>query len=137
MQGMLHLSPSSPYLSTIAPFIQRKIDLQLDAWGRRPNAAVNAVMHPLVDWINTVAPNSNDQYPTPWNTERQMIRVVNQMWLAGCLQDEFAGLFKGLGTEELEACARSFRFEECVQREGLNRILEEHARVIVDGVNEV
>ncbi|KAL9095185.1 MAG: hypothetical protein Q9165_002441 [Trypethelium subeluteriae] len=130
MQGMVHLSPTSPYLRVIAPFLARKTALQLDAWGRRPNASVDAVIHPLVDWIRKAAPNSDDQYPTPWDTERQMIRVVNQMWVAGCLQGEFAELFRNLGKEELEECVRSFRFEECVQREGLNRILEEHARVL-------
>jgi len=33
-----------------------------------------------------------------------------------------------MGKEELEQCARSFHFEECVQRDGLTKILQEHAK---------
>ena len=127
LQGLLHLSPDSAYHRTIAPFLARKHALQLDAWGRRPNAAVDAVIGPLVKWIDSVAPTSRDQYPTPWDTERQMKRAVLQVWVAGCLQDEFAGLFKDLSKEELEACAASWRFEACVQREGMAEILKDFA----------
>lgn len=38
-------------------------------------------------------------------------------------------MFKDMSLEELEECAGSFRFDECVQREGLNKALEEHAVV--------
>ena len=43
------------------------------------------------------------------------------------MQDEFASMFKDMSLEELDECARSFRFDECVQMEGLNKALEEHA----------
>jgi len=45
------------------------------------------------------------------------------------VQDEFASTFKDMSLEELEECARSFRFGECVQRDGLNKAPEEHAVV--------
>lgn len=38
-------------------------------------------------------------------------------------------MFKDMSLEELEECAQGFRFDECVQREGLNKALEEHAVV--------
>jgi hypothetical protein len=129
LQGMVHTSPASAYMQRIAPFQARKRALQIDAWGTRSSAEVEAVMGPLVKWIDEAVPASREQYPTPWGTERQIARLVLQGWVAGCLQEEFAELFAGMTVEELELCAKSFAFGECMQREGLNRALEEHAKL--------
>jgi hypothetical protein len=126
---MIHTNPNSKYMKTIAPFLARKRALQLDAWGRYPSAESEAVIEPLVAWIDKVAPTSKDQYPTPWATERQITRIINQLWLATCVQDDFASLFKDMSLEELEECAKSFSFENCMQRDGLNQAMEEHAKV--------
>lgn len=126
---MIHTDPNSKYMRTIAPFLARKRALQLDAWGRYPSSESEAVINPLVEWIDKVAPNSKDQYPTPWATERQITRIINQIWLATCLQNEFADLFKGMSLEDLEECAKSFAFENCLQRQGLNKAMEEHAKI--------
>jgi hypothetical protein len=127
LQGMVHAAPESKWMRTIAGFLEKKKMLQLDAWGRRPAKEVEDVINPLVELIDKYIPQSKEQYPTPWATERQIVRLVNQIWMAGCLNDEFAELFRGMGMEELEECARSFHFDECVQRGGLNRVLEAHA----------
>jgi hypothetical protein len=126
---MIHTDPNSKYMKLIAPFLVRKRELQLDAWGRYPSAESEAVIEPLVAWIDKVAPTSKEQYPTPWATERQITRIVNQLWLATCAQDEFASLFKDMSMDELEECAKCFSFERCLQREGLNKAMEEHASV--------
>lgn len=34
-----------------------------------------------------------------------------------------------MGQKELDEAARSFRFDECLQREGLNKVLSEHAEL--------
>lgn len=124
---MVYTDPSSKWNRTIAPFLKRKRELQVDAWGRYPSKQVEDVINPLVAWIDSVAPTSKLQYPTPWGTEHQITRLVNQIWLATCLQDEFAELFKDLSKEELEECAQSFHFDHCLQRDGLNKALESHA----------
>jgi hypothetical protein len=131
-QGMVYADAASKYMRTVAPMLARKRALQVDAWGRRPAPEVDALVAPLVAWIDAQAPASKDMYPTPWATERQVTRLVLQLWVAGCLQDEFAGLFKDMSMEELEECAKSFAFGQCVQREGLNKTLEEHARLRVE-----
>ncbi|KAF2154382.1 glycoside hydrolase family 5 protein [Myriangium duriaei CBS 260.36] len=128
LQGMTYLDPESKWMRAIAPFQKRKRDLQLDAWGRMPSEQVTKVIGPLVEWIDKVAPTSKDQYPTPWATERQITRLINQCWLSGCLSDEFAGLFKGMSEEELEECAKSWSFENCVKREELGRRLGSHGK---------
>jgi hypothetical protein len=39
------------------------------------------------------------------------------------------GLFRGMDEKALDALAHSFHFDECVQREGLNEILRNHAKL--------
>lgn len=129
VQGMVHVDPNSKWMKTISPFLEKKRALQLDAWGRYPSEQVEKVIFPLAEWIDKVAPNSNDQYPTPWSTERQMTRLINQIYLSKCFSDEFAEQFREMSYDDLEACAKSFYFDECVQRQGLNKALEAHADV--------
>ncbi|GAB7354663.1 hypothetical protein MBLNU459_g5090t1 [Dothideomycetes sp. NU459] len=129
VQGMVHVNPESKWMRTIAPFLEKKRALQLDAWGRYPSKQVEEVIYPLAEWIDRVAPNSKDQYPTPWATERQITRLINQIYLSKCFSDEFAEQFRDMTHQELEACARSFHFDECAQRQGLNEALEAHADV--------
>ena len=116
-------------MKTIAPFLVKKRALQLDAWGRYPSKEVEDLLYPLAEWIDKVAPTSKDKYPTPWATERQITRLINNVYLSGVLSDEFAELFKDMSIEDLEECAKSFHFERCVQREGLNKALVAHADV--------
>ncbi|KAK4631753.1 Beta-xylosidase [Fulvia fulva] len=127
LQGMIHTDPASKWMKTISPFLVKKRFLQLDAWGRYPSKQVEDVINPLVEFIDKHIPQSKEQYPTPWATERQVIRMINQMWMANCLSDEFAGLFKDMSFDELDECAKSFHFDNCLQRDRLNRVLEAHA----------
>jgi hypothetical protein len=55
------------------------------------------------------------------------MRNVFNTFLAASFVDEFAALFRGMSEKELEELAWSFHFDVCVQREGLNRILRDHA----------
>jgi hypothetical protein len=128
-QGMVYTSPSSRYMKIIAPFQARKRELQLDAWGRRPAPEIEGILAPLVSWIDKHAPSSKDQYPTPWATERQITRLVLQLWVAGCVQEEFANLFANMSMEDLDECAKAFEFRNCKQRNGVNRALEDHASI--------
>ncbi|KAL9617479.1 MAG: hypothetical protein Q9160_007742 [Pyrenula sp. 1 TL-2023] len=134
LQGMVHTSASSPWNTLLAPLLAKKRTLQLDAWGRRPSPDAEAALKALVEWIDQVAPHAQDTYPTPWKTERHLYRNVFQTFLASSFSEEFAGLFAGKGRQELEELARSFAFEECVQREGLNGVLKENSKVPVGGV---
>lgn len=129
LQGMLTVSPDSAYGRIIAPFVAKKAAVSIDAWGVPPNPTVDALIDPLVAWIDGVAPEAKTLYPGPWDTKRHVMRAVLQTFVSRALQGEFARCFAGLGFQELEECARSFHFRECVKREGLNEILRAHAPV--------
>jgi hypothetical protein len=127
LQGMIYTNPESRWNKTLKPFLDKKKDFWLDKWGRRPAPDPEAVLKPLVDWIDRVSPTAKETYPTSWNTELHVLRNVFNTFLAASFVDEFAELFRGSSDEDLDELARSFHFESCVQREGLNQILKDHA----------
>lgn len=129
-QGMVYASPKTKYMRTIADFLVKKRRLNLDAWGRTPSAELEALTQPLVEWIDKNAPEAKNAYPSVWNTNRRLQRILMQTFVAGTFAMEFAQLFEGMGFEDLEECAKSFAFENCVQRDGLNKIMSEHAEVV-------
>ncbi len=59
-----------------------------------------------------------------------MSRAVLETFLADSLQMEFAELFRGKSEEELDELARSFHFDNCLQRGPLNKVLSEHANIV-------
>lgn len=122
---MVTTSPNSPYHTLIAPFLAKKRALQLDCWGSSASESVNAALDPLIEWIEENAPRAKDQYPTPWGVERQLLRGVVQTYVASSFADDFAEFLRGLGEEELALLARSWRIENCVKREGLNKVLSD------------
>ncbi|KAL9114500.1 MAG: hypothetical protein Q9227_001581 [Pyrenula ochraceoflavens] len=127
LQGMVFTSPDSKWNKAIGPFLEKKRKYQLDAWGRYPSKEAEDVLKPLVAWIDKISPTAKDTYPTPWATERHLYRHVFQTFLAASFSDEFATSFKDMDMEELDKLAHSFHYDECQQREGLNRILKGHA----------
>ena len=127
LQGMIYTNQQSKWNTLINPFLEKKRDFWLDKWGRRPAAEPEAALRPLVDWIDRVSPTAKQAYPTSWNTEMHVMRNVFNTFLAASFVDEFAALFRGMDEKQLEELARSFHFENCVQREGLNGILRDHA----------
>jgi hypothetical protein len=126
---MIYTDPSSKWVSTLKPFLEKKKKLQVDAWGHFPSEEIDSLLDPLVAWIEKNSPAAKDKYPTPWSTKRQLSRLIKETFLAETLSDEFASYFEGMGFEELDEMAKSFAFEECAQREGLNAILRDHAKL--------
>lgn len=129
VQGMVYTDPDGLWNRTIAPFLEKKKKYQLDAWGRHPSAQVDEVLDPLVRWIDSVCPTAKDTYPTPWDTKRHILRATLQTFVSQAFEVEFASLFKEFTLEELDEAAKSFRFDRCLQREGLNKIMSDHAKL--------
>jgi len=127
MQGMVHTNRDSKWNRTIQPFLDRKKKYRLDAWGVHASPESEAAVNPLVEWIDQICPAAKEAYPGPWATERHVMRAVIQTFLSAQFSDEFAQQFEGMSLKELDELAHSFHFDECVQREGLNIVLTEHA----------
>jgi hypothetical protein len=128
-QGMVYISPSSPYMQLIGPFLAKKKALNLDFWGCA-DSKVKDVYEPFLKALKEMVPEHlrNKKYPSTWTFERQVERQVRECLLSEYLGWEMAELFRGKTEEELDALAASFRFENCVVREELNLILQGDAR---------
>ncbi|RVX73436.1 hypothetical protein B0A52_03078 [Exophiala mesophila] len=129
LQGMVYTSPQSPWNQLVEPILEKKKRLQLDAWGTYPSKEVENLIDPLVKWIDSVSPTAKSVYPSTWNTSRHVQRAVLQTFLAETFVQEFAELFRDKTKDELEELAASFSFEQCLQREGLNKIMSNYAAV--------
>jgi hypothetical protein len=125
---MVHTNPESRYMKTIESWLKRKRELQLDAWGRYPSNTIESHTVPLANLIDKLCPTSASQYPPNWNTDSVVARLINQIWMSQCTSDEFAELFKDMSEDDLEQCAKSFSYDECVQRSYLNEVLEAHSK---------
>ena len=128
-QGMIHTSPSSLWNMTVQPFVEKKRNLQLDAWGKYPSKELEEILTPLVNWIDNISPTAKATYPTPLSTVNHVQRAVLQTFVAQSLSLEFARLFEGMSFEELEECAMSFHFDRCVQRHSLNQRLSNQSKL--------
>ncbi|KAM5346310.1 hypothetical protein ACJ41O_009315 [Fusarium nematophilum] len=128
--GMIRSSPESAWNKLVRDFAQRKIDLQLDGVTVCANPETDKPIDELVAWIDKVSPSAGKTYPSNWDTKNHILRRTLLTFVADSFCGEFAELFRGKSFEELEELARSFAFENCVKRDELNRVLEEHARSV-------
>ncbi|TFL00855.1 glycoside hydrolase family 5 protein [Pterulicium gracile] len=128
-QGMVHVSPTTPYLARLQDFLARKHRLGIDAWGTSPTPEVAAAFDPIMNLIKTNVSNPEHLklYPQIWRYDGRVTRVARTMLVAEFMVKEWADHFKGMSEEELDEMAKSFLFENCLLREGLNEKLRSHA----------
>ena len=128
-QGMVYVDPDSPWMRLLGPFLAKKKSLGVDFWGR-DDQDVQHIYKPLLDHIEEVIPERfhKRRYPSPlWTVGRHAERVLREMLLSEYLNFEMPEHFEGKSFEELDELAASFKFENCTQRAGLARILQNDA----------
>ncbi|KAF6763595.1 endoglucanase family 5 glycoside hydrolase [Ephemerocybe angulata] len=127
-QGMVYVSPTTPYRRRFADFIAKKHRLAVDAWGKdeRP---VEHIYAPIVSLIEESVPEPSHLvlYPPRWGHKERVTRLARTMLVAEMMLKEWTDLFKGLDETELDELAKSFAFENCLKRDGLNNVLKTHA----------
>jgi hypothetical protein len=127
-QGMVHTDPTGAYMTRFADFLAKKKRLCADEWGA-DTKAVKHIFDPLQEWILKEVPNFKNRYPPMWTPTHHVGRVVRNILLSEELYPEYADHFKDLTLDQLDELAASFKFENCVQRQGLNEVLREHAKL--------
>lgn len=129
---MVHVSPSTPYIELFASFLQKKYRLAIDSWGA-DDKAVKFAYDPIVNLIKEAVPTEGDRclYPYPvWSVEERVARLARCQLVSEFMVMEWAEHFRGMDEKELDVLAQSFKFENCLEREGLNKVLREHAKKI-------
>jgi hypothetical protein len=127
-QGMVYTKPDSAYIRLLKPFLDKKKRLGLDAWGR-DDTHVKHIWEPVIHHLKEEIPEQfqGKRYPFHWGLEKQISRVVRDMVMSELLTYEFASYFENKTLDELDELAASFKLENCLKRDGLNKILQEDA----------
>ncbi|KAF3917373.1 Endoglucanase [Orbilia brochopaga] len=126
-QGMVYVSQDTPYMKLLQPFLAKKHRLAIDSWGT-DETHVQHIVGPLRQLItDNIEPEYRDLYPHPVITwPRRVSKLAMNIVITEYMVQEWADYFKGKSFEELDELAASFKFENCVQREKLNKALVAH-----------
>ena len=124
LQGVVYASPSSAWIARIRPVLEKKARLGVDHWGGK-DTEIRHVMEPLERLFAEEYPEYD---PFPFGAKRHIELLVRNILLAEPMLKEYGELFREVSETEIEGMMRSFRFENCVQREELAGILAEYSQ---------
>jgi hypothetical protein len=129
-QGMVYVTQETPYMTLLKDFLAKKHRLAVDAWGT-DTTHVQHIYQPLINHIAEEIPQENQSlYPAPvWKMGARVGRLSRSILVAEYLVKEWAEHFRGKTEAELDEIAKSFKFENCLRRDGLNMILTADALV--------
>jgi len=128
-QGMVYVARETPYMKLFKDFLYKKYRLAVDAWGA-DDRFVRHIYSPVVKLIEQEVPNEPDRllYPYPiWNLDRRVEVIARNLLVSEFMVREWAEHFRGMDEADLQRVAESFKFENCMGREGLNKVLRAHA----------
>lgn len=125
-QGMVYAGEETPYRKRFREFLLKKKRIAADEWGADASTVAN-VFVPVEQWLLKEAPHFAKRYPPMWTPTHFVGRMVRNILLSEELYPEYAEHFRDLSLEELDELAASFKFENCTQRVGLNKVLMEDA----------
>lgn len=126
---MIYSSPESAYSKLFEKFLAKKHYLAIDTWGT-DDSHVKHIYEPLENFIKTnIDEKYQKLYPSNWTLKRRVAELSRHILVADFLVDEWAEHFLDKSYDELDELARSFSFENCVQRGELNRILKEFSSI--------
>ncbi|WP_125776885.1 glycoside hydrolase family 5 protein [Antribacter gilvus] len=109
VQGLLTVSPASPYLQHFGDFMAKKKRLAADQWGT-DGIGEREATQPFQDLVAREFPSFD---PYPWGRFDWVRTLIINLGLAQPLAHEYAELFRGLDDEQLEAFVTSFSFAAC------------------------
>ncbi|ANB14150.1 hypothetical protein AWJ20_5109 [Sugiyamaella lignohabitans] len=128
-QGLTYVSPKSKWFKVLGPWLEKKKKLGLDKWGRDADPEIEKTVYdPIKKHFKEVIPEEYHKqlYPSIFNIDIYVDRVLRELLLSQYLSYEFADAFKGLSFEDLDELAASFKFENVELRDELNKYLSEY-----------
>ncbi len=127
---MVYVSRETPYMTHFAHLLERKYHLAVDSWGA-DDKSVKHAFDPLVELINTEVPVEEHRqlYPFPtWRVQKRVARLARATVFADFMVKQWAEHFAGMDYGQLDELAQSFKFENCLTRDGLNKVLSDDAK---------
>lgn len=128
---MVYVNLDTPYMTLFKDFLAQKHRLAIDAWGA-DDTHVRPVYQPLIDLIQKEIPEEHQNlYPFPvWKMSDRVGRLARNILVSEFFVRPWAEHFRGKSLEEIDAIAKSFSFENCLHRDGLNKILTDNAKLV-------
>lgn len=128
---MVYISPDTAYMKLFRQFLDKKYRLAIDAWGA-DDSHIRDIMGPFEMFItDNVDPKYRELYPAPvWKFKERVARISRNILLAEFMVREWADHFTGMDETQLDELAQSFKFENCVHRDALNKVLRDHKDVV-------
>lgn len=125
---MVYASSETPYMRLLKPFLDKKKRLGLDKWGR-DDTHVGHIYETVIQHLTDEIPKQflNSRYPHHWGLRGHFNHMVRELLFSEILTKEYASYFTGKSLHELDELAGSFKLENCVRRNGLNKILKNDA----------
>ncbi len=121
-QGLVTVSPDTPYQRHFGPIVAKKARLGTDRWTTSGTATA-----PLTEPVyQLIAEEFPDFDPYPWGARDWVTTRLNHGMFAEPMVDEYATAFAGLDDSELIALADSFALSNCVLREPLAQRIRDH-----------
>ncbi|KAF8241652.1 glycoside hydrolase [Wilcoxina mikolae CBS 423.85] len=126
-QGMVYVNSGTKYMKLFEKFLEKKFKTAIDAWGA-DESHVSHIWGPLEKFIaENVEPKYRGLYPHPvWKFENRISRISRNILLAEYMVKEWADHFEGMDEVQLDEIAQSFKFENCILRDELNKVLVDH-----------
>lgn len=124
LQGLMTVSPESPYLGLIGDLVEKKQRLGVDSWGGS-DAGIRDVIDPIDALFDREFPGYS---PYPWGRQPHIAVLVRHILLAEPLAEQFADRFGGIDPVRARELAASFRLDACDERAGLSEVLRAHLR---------
>ena len=132
-QGMVYVNLDTPYMTLFKDFLAQKHRLAIDAWGA-DDTHVRPVYQPLIDLVQKEIPAEyQNLYPFPvWKMSDRVGRLARNILVSEFFVRPWAEHFRGKSFEEIDTIAKSFSFENCLHRDGLNKILTDNAKLVAE-----
>lgn len=119
LQAVTHQKDSTPYMKLVSEFLKKKARLGADAWGST-DKEIRPVLEPIEKMMDKEFPDYN---PFPSGRKTNINLMIRHILIAEALVPDYCNLFKNLSEQEVVALAESFRFDNCVKRDRLEKIL--------------
>jgi len=125
MMGTVYTNPDSAWMKRIQRTNAIKRKLGLDGW--EPFAQDSAFMRTTVRSIVDVVRRATKSAKLPYEQLKLTLNnTLSVVVLSEFLLPFYASQFKGMSSDELEHMMQSFRWENCIRRDGLEQVLRNH-----------
>jgi aryl-phospho-beta-D-glucosidase BglC (GH1 family) len=127
-QGLTYVDPNSKFYEVFGDWLLKKKKLGLDRWGADLSKENAQYYIDLENHFKESIPEKYHKalYPNTWTFKDYIARAVRDTLFSQYAQHEYADLYADLSFEDLDELAASFKIENTVKREELNKILREY-----------